>query len=535
MAPAPRTPALLAALALVAGGATAFVAVGPPAGSAPQTAPAAADPALAERLDELLADPAYDGSQVGLVVRDAATEEVLYDREGSDRLLPASNAKLFTSTAALAGLGRGFRFHTDVLTNGERVGPGDSVLDGDLFLRGGGDPTALARDYRGLATDLADAGITTVHGNLFTDATYFDAAPLGTGWSWDDEPYYYSAVVSALTVAPNTDYDAGNVIVTAGPGARAGDPVEVSMTPRTDVLEVVDRSTTGPAGSTDTLSIDRQHATNRVIISGNVPVDGGETINWVTVPDPPAYAADVFRRALTAAGVSVEGPTRRATTPPDADRLATDRSMNLARLMTPFLKLSNNGHAETLVKTLGAELGGQGSWDAGLEQVLAYADDVGVDVSRIRLVDGSGLSRMDELTPDAIADLLLAAQDEPWFDTWYDALPIAGEPDRMVGGTLRSRMVGTAAAGNLHAKTGSLTGVTALSGYVTDADGRLLVFSMLSNHYLTSPRAIEDAVGVTLAEWSDDADSRGEPVDPAELQPAHPLPVGVECSWVRAC
>src|SRR5207253_8299219 len=102
-------------------------------------------------------------------------------------------------------------------------------------------------------------------------------------------------------------------------------------------------------------------------------------------------------------------------------------------------------------------------------------------------------------------NILLAAQKEPWFQQWYDALPIAGNPNRFVGGTLRSRMGGTPAANNLHGKTGSLTGVTSLSGYVTNKDGRKLVFSMISNNYLNSPRSIEDAVGVTLASWSDKA------------------------------
>ena len=224
MAHAPRTPALLAALALVAGGATAFVAVGPPAGSAPQTAPAAADPALAEQLDELLADPAYDGSQVGLVVRDAATDEVLYDREGSDRLLPASNAKLLTSTAALAVLGRGLRFHTDVLTNGERVGPGDSSSTATSTCAGAATRPCWRATTGAREPTVADAGITSVPGNLVADD---DATSTrrrsGTGWSWDDEPYYYAAQVSALTVAPDTDYDAGTVIVTP-PGATGPAP-----------------------------------------------------------------------------------------------------------------------------------------------------------------------------------------------------------------------------------------------------------------------------------------------------------------------
>src|SRR5690606_7889605 len=129
--------------------------------------------------------------------------------------------------------------------------------------------------------------------------------------------------------------------------------------------------------------------------------------------------------------------------------------------------------------------------------------DYDVDPDVLALYDGSGLSRRDLVPAEQITNLLLAVQDEAWFDTWYESLPIAGEPDRFVGGTLRSRMVDTAAAGNLHAKTGSLTGVSALSGYVTDADGERLVFAIVSNAYLASSvKDIEDAIGVTLAEFS---------------------------------
>jgi D-alanyl-D-alanine carboxypeptidase/D-alanyl-D-alanine-endopeptidase (penicillin-binding protein 4) len=125
-------------------------------------------------------------------------------------------------------------------------------------------------------------------------------------------------------------------------------------------------------------------------------------------------------------------------------------------------------------------------------------------------------------------------QSEPWFDTWYDALPIAGNPERFVGGTLRSRMRDTAAANNLHGKTGSLTSVTTLSGYVTNADGRDLVFAMMSNNYLLSPRSIEDALGVTLAEWSEQ--EAAPAVRPQALRRSTDYgPAGIECSWAKAC
>jgi D-alanyl-D-alanine carboxypeptidase/D-alanyl-D-alanine-endopeptidase (penicillin-binding protein 4) len=145
--------------------------------------------------------------------------------------------------------------------------------------------------------------------------------------------------------------------------------------------------------------------------------------------------------------------------------------------------------------------------------VTNWAKSVGVDTSTVRFSDGSGLSRKDNVTGDAITDVLIAARTKPWFQQWYNALPIAGNPDRFVGGTLSSRMRGTPAANNVHAKTGSLTGVTALSGYVTDADGRALVFSMVSNNYLLSPRSVEDSVAITLASYSENhaATAAGRP------------------------
>jgi D-alanyl-D-alanine carboxypeptidase/D-alanyl-D-alanine-endopeptidase (penicillin-binding protein 4) len=204
--------------------------------------------------------------------------------------------------------------------------------------------------------------------------------------------------------------------------------------------------------------------------------------------------------------------------------------MTVGELMIPFMKLSNNMHAETLVKTMSAEAGGGGTWPSGLAIVTEYARTVGVDVATIRLSDGSGLSRKVNVTPDSIGDLLLGVQQEPWYQQWYASLPIAGNPGRLVGGTLRNRMRNTPAANNVHAKTGSLTGVTALSGYVTDADGRKLIFSMISNNYLVTPRPVEDAVAVTLASWS--ARTTAKAVKPSTNRVARADDCG---DWVKAC
>jgi D-alanyl-D-alanine carboxypeptidase/D-alanyl-D-alanine-endopeptidase (penicillin-binding protein 4) len=500
-----------------------------------RAAAAAAGPVenLRRDLDAILSQPGIAEAHASVLVR-AAEGEVLYAREAGERLLPASNAKLFSSAAALEVLGPDHRFPTSVLADGDRRG---RELAGDLYLRGRGDPTMLAADYDDLAAKVAAEGITRVRGRLVADDTWYDATRLGNSWGWDDEPFYYSGEISALTVSPDEDYDAGTVIVEVRPGARAGDPARLTLVPETAHVKLVNDATTTASGSTS-ISVERRHGANTIDVSGTIPLGADADRSWSTVTEPAAYAADVFRRALARHGVRVSGPSTIGTTPDDATPLATHESMPLADLLVPFLKLSNNGHAEVLVKEMGRETAGEGTWNAGLAAEAEALEGLGVDPTKLRLVDGSGLSRQDFVPADQIGNLLVAARSRPWFDTWYDALPIAGVSERMVGGTLRSRMTGTRAAGNVHAKTGSLTAVSGLSGYVTAADGEPLVFSIVQNYFLgdVNAKQVEDQVAIRLAEFSRTDDSAA----PTQARiPAVPKtdygPDGVECSWVKAC
>lgn len=493
----------------------------------------AADPAVADLtsdLDEILADARLDGGQAGVVVRDAASGDVLYDRNGGTRLIPASNEKLFTSAAALDVLGPDYSFTTSVATTADQRG---TVLRGDLYLRGTGDPTMLAADYAELAGQIADSGIKVVEGSLVADDTWFDSQRLGNDWSWDDEPYNYAAPVSALTVSPDTDYDAGTVIVTVTPGSASTRPAAVSVSPATDSVTVVNQATTTDEGGETQLTVEREHGSDRIVVSG-VIAPGDEVQKWASVREPTRYAADVFAKALKAHGVRVRGDIEFGATPEDARPLAEHTSMPLGELLTPFLKLSNNGHAELLLKAMGREAAGEGSWSAGLGVMAEQLETYGVDTATMASRDGSGLSRRNLVPPAEIAALLDAVEDKPWFDTWHEALPIAGEADRLVGGTLRSRMADTPAAGNVHAKTGSLTGASSLSGYVTDADGDRLIFSVMFNDYVSSkPSDLEDRIAVRLATFSEDASATAR--DRSVEAPAVDLPDDIECSWVKAC
>ncbi|MFD9973327.1 D-alanyl-D-alanine carboxypeptidase/D-alanyl-D-alanine-endopeptidase [Streptomyces sp. NPDC059017] len=497
------------------------------------SAPAGAGPSdtgLKGAIDAILADSRMDGGAASVVVADATTGERLYERDAGDRLMPASNTKLATSAAAMALLGPGYRFRTEVLSAGRRHG---SVLHGDLYLRGGGDPTALASDYEGLAAQLRESGIRRVTGRIVADDTRFDTSRLGRSWAADDESSYYSAQISPLTVAPDTDYDSGTVVVEASPGAAPGDRPRVRLTPPTGYVRVDVRGSTVPAGQADTLAVEREHGTNTIVVSGDIPVGGPTTKEWVTVWEPTGYAAAVFADALAEQGVRVTGAPRLGRpTPPGAKVLATHSSMPLKELMLPFMKLSNNMHAETLTKTMGYETSGRGTWSAGLSAVDGYLKKEGVEAGKLRQVDGSGLSRMNVFPADQLARLLLAVRDAPWYDEWHASLPVACHPDRAVGGTLRTRMCNTPAALGARAKTGSLTGASALSGYVDDSAGRELVFSIVLNNYLASSvKSIEDAIVATLAGSDTAAGTIAAASVPGPRSADRKAPAGLECTW----
>ncbi|MEU0565801.1 D-alanyl-D-alanine carboxypeptidase/D-alanyl-D-alanine-endopeptidase [Nonomuraea sp. NPDC005983] len=508
-----RTSASLVAGSLVA----ALAWASSPSSPAVALEPSAGVADLTQDINQILADSRLTIARAGVVVKSAANGEELYATDAGKLMTPASNTKLFTSAAAAEALGLDYRFPTTVLNTGRKAG---SVLTGDLVLRGTGDPTMLAEDYDALAAKVAEAGVKVVTGKLVADDTWFDSVRLGTDWAWDDETAYYAAQISALTASPDRDYDAGSVIVSV---AASGDKVKVTTTPETDYLKIVNKATVG--SETDVL-IERQHSTNTVVITGTVADPYQE---WVAVDDPTRYVSSLFRKALAKHGVTVLGPTVTGAAPAGASELAKHESMPLSELLVPFLKLSNNMHAEILTKAMGRKVADQGTWAAGLKVSTDFAKANGVQVLNMR--DGSGLSRRDGFSPGSIAQLLTAVRGKPWFKTWYDALPIAGNADRFVGGTLRSRMRGTPAAGNVHAKTGSLTGVTSLSGYVTSAEGEPLVFSIMLNQYLSgSPKDIEDKIAVRLAQFSRSAAVNA----PTQLREAPASTSSdLECSWLK--
>lgn len=492
------------------------------------------DQALADAIDEILSDPRLTDSQAGVVVADAHTGEVIYDHNGDTRAVPASNNKLATSAAALEILGEDYTF-TTIVSADDR--PEDGTIWGDMYLRGGGDPTLLQADLEAMAAEVADLGVEVVDGDLVADDTAFGGDRLGTEYGHEDLQYLYANETSALTVASGDDYNAGTVRVFVQPGAAEGDPAQYRTVPETNYVTIVNEMTTTAAGSGNSVSINRDDHSNTIRLTGTIAADSGETFGTRSVIDPALLAADVFRNALEDEGVLFTGDIRKGQAPEQGGQEYSEHlSMPLSDLMPLFLKPSNSSHANALFKTLGYELSGEGTWASGKAGVYQGIEKYGVDTGPIRQVDGSGVSRHNLITPTMVTDLLVGAKDAPWFDTWYNALPVA-----CVDGTLGGRMCGTPAADNVHAKTGSMTSVSALSGYVTDADGRELVFSVMLNDYLWSTvKDIEDQIAATIAAHSQDATESELSTFSETTEPD--TPVGelnedaapeLECTWVE--
>lgn len=449
-------------------------------------------------IDLLMTDPALNGANVSLMVRDARSGKTLYQSNAQNRLIPGSGMKLLTTAAAMEILGPQYRFSTQLLSTGRRQ---NSRLIGNLYLKGMGDPSIQWADYQALAAKLAQAGIKQIQGDLIFDDSFFDSERLGVDWAHDDETTYYGAQISALTLSPNTDFDAGALLVTATAPDVAGLPVQVTINPPTTLVQINNRAISGVG----TYDLNRRHGTNLLQLSGAV-TPGDQNQKLVSVWEPTQLVANLFEQALSQQGIEVTGQRIiGGLTPASATLLTMHESAPLQELLTPLLKLSNNNMSEVLLKTMGRKTVNSGTATAGVAAVANFLASHGQDITTFVQVDGSGLSRRNLVSAQDITGLLYIAGTQPWFDTWYTALPIAGNSNRMIGGTLRNRLKGTAAENNLHAKTGSLNGVSSLSGYITDTEGRRLVFSMLTNNYMANDaqiKALEDRLAVALARAS---------------------------------
>lgn len=498
---------------------------------AQQPSPTNSKPAtLAElqaRIAALLDQPKFAAARWG--VRIIAPEgKIIFERDADKTFMPASNMKLYTSAAALDAFGPDFKIKTSVYAT-KPVSRG-GVLKGDLIFYGRGDPNLSPRfdtddpdrydelkpadkitAIEQLADQIKARGIKTVTGNLIGDDSFFAGDLLGPGWEWDDAQFYYGAEVSALTVNDNS------VSFTVTPARRVGDKPSVKIQPDTGYIKIINNAKTGDNEQTR-IGVNRSLNSNTVEFFGSIPRGAREFRVTIAIHDPASFAATLLKEALARRGVRARGRVERADAvarlakPLDESKLievANVESQPLAEMLKVINKQSQNLHTELMLRQLGTrhtdaraldDYGRpKGAAALGNEIRREFLKRAGIEIEPLSLRDGSGLARQNLVTPRSTSRLLEFMLTHPSFKTWRESLTTAG-----VDGTLERRMRDTAAFNNLRGKTGTLSYVNALSGYITTRRGQPLILSLMGNNYTGPGRdvtAVMDQICVMLAEF----------------------------------
>ncbi|MGH9615436.1 MAG: D-alanyl-D-alanine carboxypeptidase/D-alanyl-D-alanine endopeptidase [Acidobacteriaceae bacterium] len=506
--------------------------------------------ALSRAIDKLLSSPAAAQAHWGISIT-TLDGRVIYEKNDAQLFAPASNAKLFTTSTALALFGPNATVETRVIA--PNAPDAEGTVHGDVTLLGAGDLSMSSRAYpfsekaeqesektgppnpplgalEALADQLQQRGVKRVEGNIVGDDAAFPWEPYGTGWAWDDLVWDYGAPISALTINDNIVY------LTVTPGATPGDPVTFAWNPAiTGTYYTVENDArTSVAGSQRSLGLDRPLGSREIRLFGTIPAGSTPLHIGLAVIDPAQFAAIAFRQMLKARGITVTGAAtarhrqsidtaiyeqsvlRPLALPDSADAnepnqappalppgevvLAKRTSVPLLEDITVTNKVSQNLHAETFLRLLGKRFGEDGSIEEGARVVRAEMQRAGIQPQDFFFYDGSGLSPEDRVAPRAITTLLRYVAEQPWGAEFRGTLPIGG-----IDGTLSNRFTTGPLRGQVFAKTGTLEEVNALSGYVTAKDGRTLIFSILCNGHMPEAKGIThtiDAIVTDAAEMS---------------------------------
>lgn len=478
---------------------------------------------LAERIEAVLASPDLERGFWGIEVASLETGRSLYSQNNDKLFTPASNTKLFTTAAAIALIGPNYTCRTTVETNGTLDKYGR--LNGDLLLVGRGDPNLSGRELpyllrtqrndhpiqvlEQLAEALAQKGVKYIDGDIVADDSYFAFERYGEGWSQDDLVLADGAPVSALTINDNV------VFVNILPADRAGERAFVSITPFADYYQVDNRIITTPAGTGRKIFINREPGATLLTLWGNMPLDDAGANEALAIDNPAEFAAALFRQLLEKRGIVVYGTQRSrhtelaslstltvtATAParggdessrPSLSQpmiLASHESKPLIEDVQVINKVSQNLHAEILLRVLGREKGMAGTVEGGLEVLRGFLNQAGIAPEQYLFYDGSGLSRQNLVTPHAVVQLLCYAASQPWGASFRDTLPVAG-----VDGSLADRFSNLDSRAHIAAKTGALGGVKALSGYASTVKGQQIAFSILSNNLNLPNKRVLDTI-----------------------------------------
>ncbi|MDW8467543.1 MAG: D-alanyl-D-alanine carboxypeptidase/D-alanyl-D-alanine-endopeptidase [Chloroherpetonaceae bacterium] len=472
--------------------------------------------AFRQALEQLFAQPSMQHVLWGVRIESLSRKEVLFKQLSEKNFIPASNQKLLTVAAALTYLDTAFQYTTNVFARGrlERLPDHTGVLQGDLIVTSNGNPCLSGKwldpqngemgsptlFFEAVADSLLSAGIRIVKGNLIGDDSAFKPSPLSQDWfngdgeyatglEWDDLSYGMAAPISALSFNENA------VWVQAFPADTVGKPPVIVLLPPTGFVSIQNYATTSAKNTRRTLLISRIMGTNTIVISGELPITQKRGYSEkISIERPAMFFLTVLLETLAKKGIRIEGEIRRKHTAEtfikDSLRLiAQYRSPSLMEILTYLQKESSNYLSEQVLRTVGAAYqgGGKGSLEAGLQAMRKVLSVAGAKPEEFLGFDGSGLSRKNRISPDAILSLLRWFYHSSKFETFLKTLAIAG-----FDGTMLERLRHTKAEKRVFAKTGYLSGVRTISGYLYGENGEWFAFSLMAMNYTQARRDIEE-------------------------------------------
>ncbi len=448
-------------------------------------------------LRRILASPGLDGARTGIHIRSLSDGKVLFDRNSDELFNPASNMKLLTTAAALHFLGPSYLFRTEIRRDPDFS---DGVVHGHLYVRAWGDPTLTTEAMFGLVNEIALRGVEEVRGNIVIDDRFFDDVTEGPGWEEESGDPAYAAPIGAFSVNFNT------FVVRVLPGDRSGAPARARVWPDIDMFDTRVQATTRGRRTRTRLWVGTSESAGDsidVLVRGRIAKDATAGRSYRRrVHDPSRFAGGMLARMLEMRGIKVRGRVRRGPLPETGTvAVVTHYSPPLAEITGLLNKYSNNFIAEQILKTLGAEiLEAPGTWEKGTDVIARFLNELGVPEEAYRLGNGSGLNDVNRVTPAVITQVLSHMYRR--FDVrpeFVASLAVAGQ-----SGTIGGRFANTAAVSRIRAKTGSLRGVSTLSGYAVTRDDRVLAFSIMMNGYDGSARSMwsfQDQIGLALARY----------------------------------